>query len=142
MISCVECDLKPSLVELPLNINSDNATYETQFGHVQRPTHKNTTWDIAKVCKFLSFSFAADDHFLFDSLKFVGIRYGFAYWDLNHCSANHVTYSMRISANSDMVSPSSLNLNMAFHAGATSLRYRFSVRRPRQMLNKIKVLHL
>ncbi|KAF8147680.1 glycoside hydrolase family 38 protein [Crassisporium funariophilum] len=34
--------------ELPLNIHSDNATYETQFGHVQRPTHKNTTWDIAK----------------------------------------------------------------------------------------------
>jgi alpha-mannosidase len=37
------------LVELPLNINSPYATYETQFGYVQRPTHKNTTWDIAKV---------------------------------------------------------------------------------------------
>ncbi len=35
-------------VELPLDIHNDNATYETQFGHVQRPTHKNTTWDIAK----------------------------------------------------------------------------------------------
>ncbi|OJT14565.1 Alpha-mannosidase [Trametes pubescens] len=34
--------------ELPLDIHNDNATYETQFGHVQRPTHKNTTWDIAK----------------------------------------------------------------------------------------------
>ncbi|KAG2005473.1 alpha-mannosidase [Coprinopsis cinerea AmutBmut pab1-1] len=34
--------------ELPLNIHSPNATYETQFGHVQRPTHKNTTWDMAK----------------------------------------------------------------------------------------------
>jgi alpha-mannosidase len=34
--------------ELPLNINSPYATYETQFGYVQRPTHKNTTWDIAK----------------------------------------------------------------------------------------------
>ncbi|KAG5643659.1 hypothetical protein DXG03_000539 [Asterophora parasitica] len=34
--------------ELPLNIRSPTATYETQFGHVQRPTHKNTTWDIAK----------------------------------------------------------------------------------------------
>ncbi|KAH9846547.1 galactose mutarotase-like domain-containing protein, partial [Lenzites betulinus] len=34
--------------ELPLNIHNDNATYETQFGHVQRPTHKNTTWDMAK----------------------------------------------------------------------------------------------
>jgi len=35
-------------VEIPLNIHNDNATYETQFGHVQRPTHKNTTWDAAK----------------------------------------------------------------------------------------------
>lgn len=34
--------------ELPLNIHNVNATYETQFGHIQRPTHKNTTWDIAK----------------------------------------------------------------------------------------------
>ncbi|KAF9447763.1 glycoside hydrolase family 38 protein, partial [Macrolepiota fuliginosa MF-IS2] len=34
--------------ELPLDIHSPNATYETQFGYVQRPTHKNTTWDIAK----------------------------------------------------------------------------------------------
>ncbi|KAF9529896.1 glycoside hydrolase family 38 protein [Crepidotus variabilis] len=46
--------------ELPLNINSPFATYETQFGFVQRPTHKNTTWDIAKfeVCghKFADFS--------------------------------------------------------------------------------------
>ena len=24
------------------------ATYETQFGHLQRPTHKNTSWDAAK----------------------------------------------------------------------------------------------
>ncbi len=46
--------------ELPLNIKNDYATYETQFGHVQRPTHKNTTWDMAKfevcghkVCAFL-----------------------------------------------------------------------------------------
>ncbi|CCM00538.1 uncharacterized protein FIBRA_02572 [Fibroporia radiculosa] len=34
--------------EVPLNIHSDYATYETQFGYVQRPTHKNTTWDMAK----------------------------------------------------------------------------------------------
>lgn len=36
------------LVEIPLNIHNDNATYETPFGFVERPTHKNTTWDIAK----------------------------------------------------------------------------------------------
>ncbi|KAI0248419.1 glycoside hydrolase family 38 protein [Lactifluus subvellereus] len=34
--------------ELPLDIHSDVATYETPWGHVQRPTHKNTTWDAAK----------------------------------------------------------------------------------------------
>jgi alpha-mannosidase len=34
--------------EIPLNIHSPHATYETQFGTVQRPTHKNTSWDIAK----------------------------------------------------------------------------------------------
>ncbi|KAI0319402.1 glycoside hydrolase family 38 protein [Amylostereum chailletii] len=34
--------------ELPLDIHSEVATYETPFGHVQRPTHKNTTWDAAK----------------------------------------------------------------------------------------------
>ncbi|KAJ2894567.1 Glycoside hydrolase, 38 vacuolar alpha mannosidase, partial [Coemansia aciculifera] len=30
------------------DIHSDVATYETQFGVVQRPTHRNTTWDMAK----------------------------------------------------------------------------------------------
>jgi alpha-mannosidase len=32
----------------PTNINSDKATYEIQFGTVERPTHKNTSWDRAK----------------------------------------------------------------------------------------------
>lgn len=30
--------------ELPLNIHAQEAIYETQFGHISRPTHKNTTW--------------------------------------------------------------------------------------------------
>ncbi|KAK4688271.1 alpha-mannosidase, partial [Tremellales sp. Uapishka_1] len=34
--------------ELPLDIYSENATYETQFGTVSRPTHRNTSWDAAK----------------------------------------------------------------------------------------------
>ncbi|PLW47412.1 hypothetical protein PCANC_05854 [Puccinia coronata f. sp. avenae] len=34
--------------EVPLDINSEQATYEIQYGLVQRPTHKNTTWDAAK----------------------------------------------------------------------------------------------
>ena len=35
-------------VEFPWVIKSDVATYETQFGAVQRPTHQNTSWDWAK----------------------------------------------------------------------------------------------
>ncbi|KAI9344606.1 glycosyl hydrolases family 38 N-terminal domain-containing protein [Obelidium mucronatum] len=35
-------------VEFPFNVNSDNATYESQFGYVQRPTHYNTSWDLAR----------------------------------------------------------------------------------------------
>ncbi len=34
--------------ELPLDIHHDTATYDTQFGIVRRPTHRNTSWDAAK----------------------------------------------------------------------------------------------
>lgn len=36
------------VVEFPVNVLSSEATYSTQFGHIKRPTHKNTSWDIAK----------------------------------------------------------------------------------------------
>ncbi|KAJ7312582.1 hypothetical protein DFH08DRAFT_717434 [Mycena albidolilacea] len=32
-----------SVLELPLALSSDNVMYETQFGWMQHPTHKNTT---------------------------------------------------------------------------------------------------
>ena len=32
----------------PLDVHANSATYEIQFGHVQRPTHENTSWDKAK----------------------------------------------------------------------------------------------
>ncbi|WP_404402171.1 alpha-mannosidase [Pelagibacterium halotolerans] len=32
----------------PLNIKTDTATAEIQFGHVKRPTHRNTSWDQAR----------------------------------------------------------------------------------------------
>ncbi len=32
----------------PVAINSTRATYEIQFGSVERPTHRNTSWDVAK----------------------------------------------------------------------------------------------
>jgi alpha-mannosidase len=35
-------------VEFPINVRSSFATYEIQFGHVQRPTHFNTSYDLAR----------------------------------------------------------------------------------------------
>ncbi|XP_015265205.1 PREDICTED: alpha-mannosidase 2C1 [Gekko japonicus] len=35
-------------VEFPAKVRSPNATYEIQFGHLQRPTHWNTSWDWAR----------------------------------------------------------------------------------------------
>ncbi|XP_077423773.1 alpha-mannosidase 2C1 isoform X2 [Vanacampus margaritifer] len=35
-------------VEFPVRVHSPNATYDIQFGHLQRPTHRNTSWDWAK----------------------------------------------------------------------------------------------
>jgi alpha-mannosidase len=32
----------------PVNVHSMRAAYETQFGHVERPTHYNTSWDLAR----------------------------------------------------------------------------------------------
>ena len=43
-----------------VDINSDKATYEIQFGSVERPVHKNTSWEAAKfeVCahKYIDYS--------------------------------------------------------------------------------------
>ncbi|MBQ8175256.1 MAG: alpha-mannosidase [Clostridia bacterium] len=35
-------------VAFPVDVNTDHATYEIQFGTVERPTHKNTSWDAMK----------------------------------------------------------------------------------------------
>lgn len=47
-------------VEFPVNIRNEFASYETQFGITKRPTHYNTSWDVAKfeVChhKFADYS--------------------------------------------------------------------------------------
>jgi alpha-mannosidase len=32
----------------PVAVQADEASYEIQFGHIHRPTHRNTTWDLAK----------------------------------------------------------------------------------------------
>ena len=35
-------------VEFPWDVRSSEASYEIQFGHLQRPTHFNTSWDYAQ----------------------------------------------------------------------------------------------
>ena len=35
-------------VEFPVEVHSTDASYETQYGVLQRPTHYNTSWDMAK----------------------------------------------------------------------------------------------
>ena len=35
-------------VAFPVNVLSPRATYEIQFGHTERPTHFNTSWDMAR----------------------------------------------------------------------------------------------
>jgi alpha-mannosidase len=35
-------------VAFPVAVSSQRATYEIQFGHVERPTHSNTSWDMAQ----------------------------------------------------------------------------------------------
>lgn len=35
-------------VDFPVNVYSDKATFEIQYGHLQRPTHYNTSWDMAQ----------------------------------------------------------------------------------------------
>ncbi|HUX77562.1 MAG TPA: glycoside hydrolase family 38 C-terminal domain-containing protein [Anaerolineae bacterium] len=32
----------------PVAVHAEDATFEIQFGHIRRPTHRNTTWDLAK----------------------------------------------------------------------------------------------
>jgi alpha-mannosidase len=32
----------------PVDVHAEKATYEIQFGSMERPTHTNTTWDLAK----------------------------------------------------------------------------------------------
>ncbi len=32
----------------PVAIQAEAATYDIQFGHIRRPTHRNTTWDLAR----------------------------------------------------------------------------------------------
>jgi alpha-mannosidase len=35
-------------VSFPVAVAADEASFEIQYGHVQRPTHRNTSWDMAR----------------------------------------------------------------------------------------------
>ncbi|KAH8426737.1 alpha-mannosidase [Aspergillus melleus] len=41
-------DMKFLKVEFPVDITNTEASYETQYGIIKRPTHYNTSWDMAK----------------------------------------------------------------------------------------------
>ncbi len=59
-----------------VDVNSDKATYEIQFGSVERPVHKNTSWDSAKfeVCAHKYIDYA---------------DYGYGVSLLNDCKYGH-----------------------------------------------------
>ena len=41
-------DRKVLKVAFPVDVRARQATYEIQFGSLERPTHRNTSWDVAK----------------------------------------------------------------------------------------------
>eukprot|EP00798_Chlamydomonas_sp_ICE-L_P019351 gene19351-26000_t len=91
-------------VEFPWALQCDVATYETQFGAVQRPTHQNTSWDWAKfeVCGHRSADLSEPDYgvALINDCKFADLSepdYGVAL--LNDCKYGHATHgnTMRLS---------------------------------------------
>lgn len=51
-------------VAFPVAVNSPRATFEIQFGNVERPTHRNTSWDIARfeVCAHKWIDLSEGDH--------------------------------------------------------------------------------
>ncbi|WOO79962.1 Alpha-mannosidase [Vanrija pseudolonga] len=63
--------------ELPLDIHNDVATYDTQFGVLTRPTHRNTSWDAAKfeVC---AHKFADLSEFGYGVALLNDCKYGYA----------------------------------------------------------------
>lgn len=63
-------------VSFPVAVRSESATFDIQYGYVQRPTHRNTSWDVAK------FEVAAHRYADLSSLD-----YGVAL--LNNCKYGH-----------------------------------------------------
>ncbi|KAJ0426087.1 glycosyl hydrolases family 38 N-terminal domain-containing protein [Aspergillus carlsbadensis] len=64
-------------VEFPVDVTNTEASYETQYGIIRRPTHYNTTWDMAKfeVCTH-KFSDLSESNYGVSILN--DSKYGFA----------------------------------------------------------------
>uniref|UniRef100_A0A8D0CKQ1 alpha-mannosidase n=1 Tax=Scleropages formosus TaxID=113540 RepID=A0A8D0CKQ1_SCLFO len=71
-------------VEFPVRVHNPYASYEVQFGHVQRPTHRNTSWDWAR--------FEVWGHKWADLSE-----YGFGVALLNDCKYGYSTYRNTLS---------------------------------------------
>ena len=82
---CIKCDF-------PVDVNAERATFDIQFGNLQRATHENTTWDFAQfeVCghKWVDLS---DNGFGLSVLN--DCKYG---WTVKH---GHIQPTMVRSAN-------------------------------------------
>jgi len=50
--------------DFPIDVHTDKATFDIQFGNVERPTHRNTSWDEAKfeVCAHKFADVSEDDY--------------------------------------------------------------------------------
>lgn len=66
-------------VEFPWDLTTDFCTYHTQYGWVQRPTHYNTSWDLAK--------FEVCAHMFMDMSEF-----GYGVSMFNDCKYGHSGY--------------------------------------------------
>jgi alpha-mannosidase len=113
------CLIGVPTVELPLDIHSDVATYETPWGHVQRPTHKNTTWDAAK--------FEVCGHKVRTHSFLLGLE------------SYRRAYSLQTLASTVMAWLYFPSPSMASRARAMSCESRFCVRQLLLMLSRIKV---
>ncbi|XMA19287.1 hypothetical protein WAI453_012078 [Rhynchosporium graminicola] len=64
-------------VEFPVQISNTEASYETQYGVIKRPTHYNTSWDMAKF-EFCCHKFADLSEYNYGVSIINDSKYGFA----------------------------------------------------------------